>query len=73
MFAGKVCVPIDPQHCEDFDPNNVPTLAQVSPPLSPIPPSQCPCIGLSLSPRQLLNHMNATEAGAQEGSGKLLL
>lgn len=27
--TGKVCVPIDPEHCEDFDPNAVPTLSQL--------------------------------------------
>ncbi|XP_051129753.1 uncharacterized protein LOC127250486 [Andrographis paniculata] len=25
--TGRVCVPIDPQHCEDFDPSDVPTLS----------------------------------------------
>lgn len=28
-FAGRVCVPIDPQKCETFDPTTVPTLSQV--------------------------------------------
>ncbi|KAL8137154.1 hypothetical protein V2J09_003155 [Rumex salicifolius] len=27
--TGRVCVPIDPEHCEDFDPTTVPTLAQL--------------------------------------------
>ncbi|XP_068309463.1 uncharacterized protein [Pyrus communis] len=25
--TGRVCVPIDPNHCEDFDPTAVPTLS----------------------------------------------
>ncbi|GAB2235461.1 hypothetical protein Droror1_Dr00025886 [Drosera rotundifolia] len=27
--TGRVCVPIDPQNCEDFDPTTVPTLSQL--------------------------------------------
>ncbi|KAG0565834.1 hypothetical protein KC19_7G017400 [Ceratodon purpureus] len=27
--TGRVCVPIDPQDCDNFDPTNVPTLAQL--------------------------------------------
>ncbi|KAJ7952134.1 DNA primase [Quillaja saponaria] len=26
--TGRVCVPIDPNHCEDFDPTAVPTLSK---------------------------------------------
>ena len=26
---GRICVPIDPDHCDDFDPITVPTLSQV--------------------------------------------
>ncbi|KAK2966508.1 hypothetical protein RJ640_019037 [Escallonia rubra] len=28
-LKGRVCVPIDPNHCEDFDPTNVPTLSKL--------------------------------------------
>ncbi|KAK1293062.1 hypothetical protein QJS10_CPB17g01200 [Acorus calamus] len=28
--TGRVCVPIDPDHCEDFDPTAVPALSEVS-------------------------------------------
>ncbi|KAL4204192.1 hypothetical protein AMTRI_Chr01g108530 [Amborella trichopoda] len=27
--TGRVCVPIDPEHCEDFDPTSVPSLAEL--------------------------------------------
>lgn len=27
--TGRVCVPIDPNHCEEFDPTTVPTLRQI--------------------------------------------
>ncbi|KAI5655344.1 hypothetical protein M9H77_32531 [Catharanthus roseus] len=27
--TGRVCVPIDPNHCEEFDPTTVPTLSQL--------------------------------------------
>ncbi|GAB4857547.1 hypothetical protein Ancab_015455 [Ancistrocladus abbreviatus] len=27
--TGRVCVPIDPNHCEEFDPTSVPTLSQL--------------------------------------------
>jgi len=27
--TGRVCVPIDPQDCDSFDPTNVPTLSQL--------------------------------------------
>ena len=27
--TGRVCVPIDPEHVEDFDPESVPTVAQL--------------------------------------------
>ncbi|KAL6549869.1 hypothetical protein OROMI_020357 [Orobanche minor] len=27
--TGRVCVPIDPKHCEDFDPSAVPTLSRL--------------------------------------------
>jgi DNA primase small subunit len=27
--TGRVCVPIDPNHCEDFDPTTVPTLSKL--------------------------------------------
>jgi hypothetical protein len=31
FFApGRVCVPIDPNHCDEFDPTTVPTLSQVN-------------------------------------------
>jgi hypothetical protein len=26
---GRVCVPIDPENCEDFDPHQVPTVADL--------------------------------------------
>ncbi|KAM7525863.1 hypothetical protein LguiA_015765 [Lonicera macranthoides] len=28
-LPGRVCVPIDPKHCEDFDPTTVPTLSKL--------------------------------------------
>lgn len=27
--TGRICVPIDPEHCDDFDPTAVPTLSQI--------------------------------------------
>lgn len=29
FLAGHVCIPIDPNHCEEFDPSTVPTLSTV--------------------------------------------
>lgn len=29
-FPGRVCVPIDPNCCEEFDPTAVPTLSKVN-------------------------------------------
>lgn len=29
LFLGRVCIPIDPSNCDDFDPTAVPTLSQV--------------------------------------------
>ena len=29
FIPGRICVPIDPEHCDEFDPTTVPTVAQV--------------------------------------------
>uniref|UniRef100_I1PUT2 Uncharacterized protein n=1 Tax=Oryza glaberrima TaxID=4538 RepID=I1PUT2_ORYGL len=29
LSLGRVCVPIDPNNCDDFDPTTVPTLSQL--------------------------------------------
>lgn len=30
LVPGRVCIPIDPKDCEEFDPTTVPTLSEVS-------------------------------------------
>lgn len=30
VVPGRVCIPIDPKDCEEFDPTTVPTLSEVS-------------------------------------------
>lgn len=32
FFPGRVCVPINPKNCEEFDPSAAPTLSQVNNP-----------------------------------------
>lgn len=29
LFLGRVCIPIDPNHCDEFDPTAVPSLSKV--------------------------------------------
>lgn len=31
FIPGRICVPINPEHCDEFDPTTVPTVAQVKP------------------------------------------